>query len=201
MLIIAIIFSDVLIKWMDKYLKLEKSVVTAQHLREAGNAQFAQKNYISCIKNYTNSILNCPSGNTNEISLAYANRSAALFQLELYADCISDIDSAISHHYPVHLLPKILIRKIKSLKNLGKMEDCATVSLELDSAMKNLQLTETKTSKTKELLKEIENISSQCSNNGKRAVKDNASKLTEVPSLLWGENPLFKHSSSALDVR
>jgi len=186
---------------MDKYLNQEKSIPTAQNLRELGNAQFALRNYVSCIKFYTNSILSCPADNKNEISIAYANRSAALFQLELYADCIADIDSAINHGYPIHLLPKVLIRKAKSLKRLGKAEDYETVFTELNLAMNNLQLTETKTIKTKELLKEIENLSKECQHSGKRNFKENLNKEAAVPMLLCGENPLLKNSSSALDIR
>jgi len=192
---------DALIRWTDKYLKPEKSVSASLDFKETGNSQFAQKNYISSIKFYTNSILSCPPRNKNEISIAYANRSAALFQLELFADCIADIDSALNHSYPAHLLPKILIRKVKSLKNLGKTEDCEIVSAQLDEAMKNLQLAETKTGKTQELLKEVKNLSNRRLNISEGTSKENVQTLTEVPILLYGENSLFKHASSALDIR
>ena len=140
---------------MDQYLIQEKSAASAQSLRGKGNIQFSLKNYASSVKLYTDSILCCPSDDTNEMSIAYANRSASLFQLELYEDCIADIDIAINHRYPAHLLPKILIRKMKSLNILRKTEDLKTVFVELDSAMKNLQLTEMKTSKMITLISKI----------------------------------------------
>ena len=89
------------------------------------------KDYSTCIETYTQSILSCPEKNEVEQSLALANRSAALFQLELYEDCLKDIKMAISKKYPSHLLPKILVRKIKSLKKLGIVEDLPTTLEEL----------------------------------------------------------------------
>ena len=86
------------------------------------------------IETYTQSILSCPEENEVEQSLALANRSAALFQLELYEDCLEDIKMAISKKYPSHLLPKILVRKIKSLKKLGIVEDLPT-TLEEDKVL------------------------------------------------------------------
>jgi hypothetical protein len=49
---------------------------------------------------------------------------------------------AIKKNYPSHLLPKVLIRKMKSLKKLGKEEDLQTTIEELESVMKHLQMTE-----------------------------------------------------------
>jgi hypothetical protein len=127
---------------MNHQVKRERSDEATKFFREVGNRQFSLKDYSTCIETYTQSILSCPEENDVEQSLALANRSAALFQLELYEDCLKDIKMAISKKYPSHLLPKILVRKIKTLKKLGIVEDLPTTLEELESAMKHMQMTE-----------------------------------------------------------
>jgi tetratricopeptide (TPR) repeat protein len=55
----------------------------------------------------------------NELSLAYANRSAALFHLKKYGAAIRDIDRALQRGYPQKMLYKIHERKGKCLRALG----------------------------------------------------------------------------------
>jgi hypothetical protein len=127
---------------MNHKIKGERSDEATKFFREVGNRQFSLKDYCACIETYTQSILSCPEENEVEQSLAFANRSAALFQLELFEDCLKDIKTAIAKNYPSHLLPKILIRKIKSLKKLGIEEDLPATLEELESAMNHMQMSE-----------------------------------------------------------
>lgn len=132
----------VLLKWMNHQVKRERSLETAKCFRETGNRQYSFKDYVACIETYTQSILSCPIDSDVELSLALANRSAALFQLGLFEDCLLDISVALTKNYPSHLLPKILIRKIKSLHKLGQMEDYQTTLKELEAAMVHMQVSE-----------------------------------------------------------
>ncbi len=127
---------------MNHQIKRERTLEATKSFREAGNRQFSLKDYAACVETYTQSILSCPVENDVELSLALANRSAALFQLELFEDCLKDIKMAISKNYPSHLLPKLVIRKIKSLKKLGLVEDFQTALKELEGAMINMQVSE-----------------------------------------------------------
>jgi tetratricopeptide (TPR) repeat protein len=110
----------VLIKWMNHQIKREQSDEATKYFREVGNRQFSLKDYSSCIETYTQSILSCPEESEVEKSLALANCSAALFQLELYEDCLEDIKLAIKTNYPSHLLPKLSFnQKNKIAKKIG----------------------------------------------------------------------------------
>jgi tetratricopeptide (TPR) repeat protein len=105
---------------MNHQIKREQSDEATKYFREVGNRQFSLKDYSSCIETYTQSILSCPEESEVEKSLALANCSAALFQLELYEDCLEDIKLAIKTNYPSHLLPKLSFnQKNKIAKKIG----------------------------------------------------------------------------------
>ena len=87
---------------------------------------------------YSEAILACPDENDVECSLSLANRSAALFQMQLFNDCISDIDAAVKRNYPTQLMSKVLLRKAKCLQKLG--QDYNKVLLNLESTMENLTI-------------------------------------------------------------
>lgn len=127
---------------MNHQIRREKTLEATKHLREAGNRQFSLKDYAACVETYTQSILSCPNETETELSLAHANRSAALFQLELYEDCIKDISVSISKKYPSHLLPKVLLRKAKCFRKLNMLQESYLALKDLEESMKNLQLSE-----------------------------------------------------------
>ncbi|XP_059351666.1 SET and MYND domain-containing protein 4-like isoform X2 [Daphnia carinata] len=184
----------VLLKWMNHQVKHQRSLEAAICFRETGNRQFSLKDYATCIELYSQSILSCPVENEVECSLAHANRSAALFQLNLFEDCLHDIGMALMKNYPNHLLPKILTRKIKCLRKLGLMEDCQTTLEELEAALMHLQVSEK--NKIKSDIKVVmmdhqdnENIQDRDLGFGDRIIP------------FCGENLSFKGASAALDIR
>lgn len=68
------------------------------------------------------------------MSQAFANRSAALFQLNAFAQSIEDVDNAIKFGYPPDQLPTIVLRKALSLKALGREQEATEIldSIQLD---------------------------------------------------------------------
>lgn len=72
----------------------------------------------SIIQYYTMSVAYAPPG-SQELPLAYANRSAALFSGGLYADCLLDIERALALSYPDKLRAKLFLRKARSLMILN----------------------------------------------------------------------------------
>ncbi|NXN76642.1 SMYD4 protein, partial [Himantopus himantopus] len=60
-----------------------------------------------------------------EVSICFANRSAALFHLGHLEVCLEDIARAESHGYPDRLLPKVLLRKAECLLRLGRLQGAA----------------------------------------------------------------------------
>ncbi|CAB3380919.1 Hypothetical predicted protein [Cloeon dipterum] len=51
--------------------------------------------------------------------MAYANRSAALFHLDMYVDCYRDISRALNTGYPNNMKYKLYVRQAKCLKACG----------------------------------------------------------------------------------
>ncbi|CAB0032206.1 unnamed protein product [Trichogramma brassicae] len=74
------------------------------------------------------------------LPLAYANRSACLFHLKRYADCVADIDKALELSYPDSMRPNLLRRKVKCLKILGQSEDAEDASLEASQWLRCIDL-------------------------------------------------------------
>ncbi|XP_063923314.1 SET and MYND domain-containing protein 4-like [Zophobas morio] len=91
-----------------------KSDVKASELRKFGNVQYQNKNYKDALKFYTQGLSFAKSD--EEVSFAYGNRSAALFGLGLYEECLQDIERALKHGYPDRLSSKLIKRKEDATK-------------------------------------------------------------------------------------
>lgn len=68
-------------------------------------------------KEYTKSVAHAPL-KSHELSLAYANRSAALFKGKWFEDCLRDIYLALENNYPDDLKTKLYLRKASCLQAL-----------------------------------------------------------------------------------
>jgi hypothetical protein len=89
-------------------------------LREKANAEYKNRCLSTALRGYSLAILFGPVGES-EISLAYANRSAVLFQLGHPTDALQDIEQALKgNQYPQHLQPKLRERKKKCEEMIGK---------------------------------------------------------------------------------
>ena len=142
--LLILLLRSMLTKWMNYRLqKREKSVETSKSLRETGNHQFGLKDYPACVRTYTEAILSCPEEDAQECSLALANRSAALFQMNLFNECITDINVALERNYPSKLVAKVLLRKAKCLFKLS--QDYNQILANLEVAMQDLQVSDKST--------------------------------------------------------
>ncbi|XP_075227028.1 protein-lysine N-methyltransferase SMYD4-like [Lycorma delicatula] len=101
----------------------KKNCFQSQKYRNEGNCLFLKKNDITALECYSMSIAFAPTY-SEELALAYANRSAVSFSLNQFEDSIVDIDRALSKNYPDHLKYKLYERKGKCLLNLGRVK-CA----------------------------------------------------------------------------
>lgn len=111
----------------------EKNIEHSQDQREKGNLAFKDRDFETAIKYYTESVYWAPSPKddaTHCLSLAHANRSAALFHLKRYPECITDMDSALEHDYPKNMRYKLYERKGRCYANMDKV----------DQAQKNFSL-------------------------------------------------------------
>ncbi|XP_012672007.2 SET and MYND domain-containing protein 4 [Clupea harengus] len=89
---------------------VQKCAPSAAKLRERGNDRFKAKDYTSAALLYSQGVCHAPE-NSEQLALCYANRSAALFQLARYQECVEDVGRALAHGYPSHLQPKLLSRR------------------------------------------------------------------------------------------
>ncbi|XP_023575701.1 SET and MYND domain-containing protein 4 isoform X2 [Octodon degus] len=100
--------------------------------REEGNKKFQEKNYSEAAVLYSKGVSHSRP-NTEDISLCYANRSAALFRLGQYETCLNDIIRALTHGYPERLRPKLLLRKAECLVTLRRLKEASQTISDLES--------------------------------------------------------------------
>ncbi|XP_055513370.1 LOW QUALITY PROTEIN: SET and MYND domain-containing protein 4 [Leucoraja erinacea] len=91
---------------------------TALDLKQRGNDSFKARDYPQALSLYTKGLRYMPA-DSPECALLYANRSAALYQLHRYQDCVEDIDRAESLGYPPELQHKTQSRLAACLQRLG----------------------------------------------------------------------------------
>ncbi|XP_018564419.1 SET and MYND domain-containing protein 4 [Anoplophora glabripennis] len=91
----------------------------AAKIRQKGNEMFKVKKNGEAIELYTQSVALAADG-SEYLALAYANRSAVLFERGFYRECLKDIDQALKNNYPENLKPKLLKRREKANDLKGK---------------------------------------------------------------------------------
>ncbi|NXJ97507.1 SMYD4 protein, partial [Corythaixoides concolor] len=101
-----------------------KEPAAARFYREEGNRLFGRRHYGAAVRLYSQAASHELPGSP-EVSVCFANRSAALFHLGRFEVCLEDIARAESHGYPNRLLPKVLLRKAECLLCLGRLQDAA----------------------------------------------------------------------------
>ncbi|XP_062870212.1 SET and MYND domain-containing protein 4 [Trichomycterus rosablanca] len=115
----------------EKY-QVKKSSEDAAKCREQGNISFKIKDYISAALYYTRGVCYAIK-NSEQISLCYANRSAALFHLGFYDECLVDIQRALDEGYPSQLQRKLLDRRSQCLNQLEKQKHLKTLSAKCET--------------------------------------------------------------------
>lgn len=92
----------------------------SQKVRSLANVKFQNKKYVDSLWEYSASV-RIAKNNSQDYALALANRSAALYHLEEYDDCINDIHRALASKYPNELAHKLYEREIKCLVKIKKI--------------------------------------------------------------------------------
>lgn len=93
----------------------QKNDSTSMDYRTQGNVQFQQRNWLDAMNLYNKSLCFAEIGSEN-VSLAYGNRSACFFHLKIYEKCLVDIELAKKANYPERLMSKLEKRRIDCLK-------------------------------------------------------------------------------------
>ncbi|XP_070774047.1 SET and MYND domain-containing protein 4 [Enoplosus armatus] len=97
---------------------VQKDTEQAAKCREKGNSSFKNRDYTAAALHYSQGTCFAPQS-SEQLSLCYANRSAALYHLQRYQESLDDIDRALKNGYPSHLLHKLVDRRTQCLKHLS----------------------------------------------------------------------------------
>ncbi|KAF7997983.1 hypothetical protein HCN44_009381 [Aphidius gifuensis] len=98
----------------------EKNLKKANEIKENGNINYANGNFLKALELYSEAILISPK---KDLGIFLANRSAALYNLEFFDLALSDANEAIKFNYPKELFYKLEERKARcylGLKNNKK---------------------------------------------------------------------------------
>ncbi|XP_073974235.1 SET and MYND domain-containing protein 4-like isoform X2 [Rhodnius prolixus] len=110
---------DTLSQWLavqSQLCKWKKSKEKSIKYRAEGNSFYTKGYVYQSLRYYTNAVLLAPK-DSEELQLAFGNRSAALFSMKKYQECISDIKYALSCNKTPSIRDiRLLIRKAKALE-------------------------------------------------------------------------------------
>lgn len=99
---------------------MQKINAFSEHHRKKGNEKFSDGKWNEAIKLYNQSLCFAEVASEN-LALAYGNRSACYFQLKMFGNCLIDIELAVSGKCPDRLKVKLEKRKADCL-NLVQLD-------------------------------------------------------------------------------
>ncbi|XP_033119371.1 SET and MYND domain-containing protein 4-like isoform X1 [Anneissia japonica] len=106
----------------------KKSKEAAKRLRLKGNAYYQKRQLNQALSEYNQGILLAPhddADGSEELALAFANRSAVFYQTSDWKGCLRDIQQAMNHQYPAHNQYKLHRRKTQCLIQLQRFQEAA----------------------------------------------------------------------------
>lgn len=104
-----------------------KSSSLASTIRNEGNTAYFHKENNKALLLYTRSVaMAIPE--SEELALAFANRSAVLLRMEKYKLCLLDINRALNGNYPKRLRPKLISRKTICIKNIKNQNSVSVIN-------------------------------------------------------------------------
>ncbi|XP_035198763.1 SET and MYND domain-containing protein 4 isoform X3 [Oxyura jamaicensis] len=135
-----------------------------------------------------------------EVSLCFANRSAALFHLGHFEACLEDIARAQSHGYPDRLLPKVLLRKVECLLCLGRVQDAADALAAVENKIAVDGIVTGPAHQT--LLKKLNQLKLKaCERESCPEPAGEACGDTQRETEIWEENDSISGASSSLSLK
>ncbi|KAL3841918.1 hypothetical protein ACJMK2_020007 [Sinanodonta woodiana] len=176
-----------------------KSAIKSNTLRAEGNQLFQKKLYRDALEKYTQAVLHAHH-DSEELSLAYGNRSAAWLFLDKWKPCLEDITLALSPRCPLSSKTKLLLRKVQCFLKLGNIkgtdssiheaadwikDDVCPEEKKKDSALQELRSYEKKL----DLLRQQQNSPNQ------------NEMLSEPPCLSYGINKVITQASSCVELK
>ncbi|NWV65813.1 SMYD4 protein, partial [Malurus elegans] len=178
--------------------RTDKEPEAAGWYREQGNREFGRCRYQAALRLYSKAASHELPGSP-EVSVCFANRSAALFHLGHYEVCLEDIARAESHGYPDRLLPKVLLRKAECLLCLGRLQDAQDTLGALERKIAVDGLVASPTHQT--LLKKLNQLKVKlCEKEKCPEPAREAHGGIQGKSEIWEENDTISGASSSLSL-
>ncbi|XP_078064841.1 protein-lysine N-methyltransferase SMYD4 [Mustelus asterias] len=109
---------EAILEQLSAHCSTQKDPKTELDFKQQGNARFRVKDYVQAVALYSKGLRHSCAASP-QAALLYANRSAALYHLQRYQECLEDIRRAREHGYPQQLEHKILARHTSCLHHLG----------------------------------------------------------------------------------
>ncbi|XP_044006082.1 SET and MYND domain-containing protein 4-like [Aphidius gifuensis] len=161
--------------------------------RNEGNDYFKSNDLDKACEAYTKSVA-WAKANSEELAMAYANRSAVLLKAKLISYCLDDIQRALDNGYPDRLKSKLYFRQATCLRILNADDNCA-----IDEALSQTQqwiekMNEKDQLNMNKMLKEFQATKTIDKTNYKWDYQGIAPKLK-------GENPMIPGLSDAVTLK
>lgn len=86
-----------------------KNNAVSDSYRMEGNTYFKNRSWTEAMELYTQSLCYAQPG-TQNVGLAFANRSSCFFEMKMYDKCLRDIELAEKANYPN--MAKLMVRKV-----------------------------------------------------------------------------------------
>ncbi|XP_068628489.1 SET and MYND domain-containing protein 4-like [Battus philenor] len=120
------LYSDIAENQAGGELFVKKDLEKARQLKDKGNQAVQKGDWAQALQCYSQSIISLPQKETEELSILYANRSAALSHLEQHEETLSDINRCLSLGYPRHLRYKVCERRARTLLVVKRNQEAIT---------------------------------------------------------------------------
>ncbi|CAH2100286.1 unnamed protein product [Euphydryas editha] len=114
---------------------VKKDLDKARAFKDEGNKAVQKGDWTKSLHLYSQSLLFMPQKESDELSIVYANRSAALNHLEQYEDSLTDIRRCLSLGYPRHLRYKVYERRARCLLVLKRNQEAIQAFQDTISAL------------------------------------------------------------------
>ena len=174
-----------------------KSEGESRRWREAGNKHFQAGRDREAVARFSKAVAAAPQhqGRGRDLSLALANRSAALLKLGFPKLCLEDIKEAIMAGYPPELTYKVMDRRLRCLLILKSSDlDLAGAQQELLQSLNDCKLDEAKKKKLKEEVAALMDKRLPSIGHSEERITENIPKLEE-------QHPQLEALSSAVTIK
>ncbi|KAG5671070.1 hypothetical protein PVAND_001284 [Polypedilum vanderplanki] len=116
----------------EENMRQNKSENLAKHYRDEGNKHYSKLEFFDALECYNKSLCFCEN-NSENLAIAYANRSAVYCEMKLYSRALSNIEEALKHNYPQKSIDKLKKRE-ELCKNMLKerMQEPSNVPIGID---------------------------------------------------------------------